>query len=439
MNRRKLLARGAALAAVPLAGPYAALGQGAESDVIIIGAGAAGIAAARRVAEAGHSYALIEASGRVGGRAFTDTTIFGVPFDVGAHWIHTPSLHPLSAFGRAAGLDLYGAPDYGRLFMDGVEAGESDSADFFAAVKRGERAIIATGEAGRDVAAGRVLPNLGNWAPSARFALGPFSCAKELDQVSTVDFSRSEEKDEDEFCRQGFGTLVAKLAAPLSVRLGTAARTVDLDGRLVSVATDRGTLRGRVVIIAVPPSVIAAGKLRILPRLPERVRTAVETVTLGTYDHIAFDLPGNPAGLKADELIYFKVEGPRAYGLLARINGGSLHSLEVAGDVAQDLANGPPEAAHAFLLEALTHEFGARTAAKVGKVHATRWSREPWALGAFTCALPGYAHMRQAFMEVVSDRMIFAGEHAHETLWGSVGGAWLSGERAARQALGVLG
>lgn len=438
MNRRKLLARGAALAAVPLAGPYAALGQGMESDVIIIGAGAAGIAAARRIAEAGRSYALIEASGRVGGRAFTDTTIFGVPFDVGAHWIHTPSLHPLSAFGRAAGLDIYPAPDNGRFFVDGVEASDTDHDDFFAAVKQGERAIVATGKAGRDVAAARALPDLGEWGESVRFALGPFSCAKELDQVSTLDFYQSEEKDEDEFCRQGFGTLVARLAAPLSVRLDTPARTVDLGGRLVSVATDRGTLKGRVVIVAVPPSVIAAGRLRILPRLPERCRTAVETITLGTYDHIAFDLPGNPAGLKVDELIYFKVEGPRAYGLLARINGSSLNSLEVAGAVAEDLANGPPEAARAFLMEALTHEFGARTAARVGKVHATRWSREPWALGAFTCALPGYAHMRQAFMEIVSDRLIFAGEHAHETLWGSVGGAWLSGERAARQALDAL-
>ena len=438
MNRRKLLARGAALAAVPLAGPYAALGQGAEADVIIIGAGAAGIAAARRIAEAGRSYALIEASGRVGGRAFTDTTIFGVPFDVGAHWIHTPSLHPLSAFGRAAGLDIYRAPDHARLFRDGAEASDADTEHFFAAVKRGESAIVATGEAGRDVAAARVLPNLGDWTQAASFALGPFSCAKELEEVSTVDFAQSEEKDEDDFCRQGFGTLVAKLAAPLSVRLGTVAQTVDLGGHLVSVATDRGTLKGRVVIVAVPPSLIAAGKLRILPRLPDRCRTAVETITLGSYDHIAFDLSGNPAGLQTDELVYFKVEGSRSYGLLARINGGSLNSLEVAGSVAEDLANEPPEAARAFLMEALTDEFGGRTAEQVGRVHATRWNREPFALGAFTCALPGYAHMRQAFMEIVSDRLIFAGEHAHETLWGSVGGAWLSGERAARQALGVL-
>ncbi|MDI4665191.1 FAD-dependent oxidoreductase, partial [Xanthobacter autotrophicus] len=371
--------------------------------------------------------------------AYTDNSIFGVPFDVGAHWIHTPNAHPLSAFGRAAGLDIYRAPDTGRLIADGVTASEAEAAEFFAATRRGERAIVAIGEAGRDVAAGRVVPDLGPWDESARFALGPFSCAKALDEVSTVDFTQSEEKEMDDFCRQGFGTLVALLAAPLTVRLDTAAHTVDLSRRRISVATNRGTLGGRVVIVAVPPSVMTAGRLRILPGLPQRCRTALETITLGAYDHIAFDLPGNPAGLKADELIYFKVTGPRAYGLLARIGGGSLHSLEVAGPMARDLAEAGEDAARTFLMEALTHEFGARTAARVGRVHATNWVREPWALGAFSCALPGYAHMRRAFMEVVSERLIFAGEHAHETLWGSVGGAWLSGERAARQALGLLG
>lgn len=439
MSRRKLLARGAALAAVPLAGPYAALGQARETDVIIIGAGAAGIAAARLVAEAGRSYALIEASGRVGGRAFTDTTIFGMPFDLGAHWIHASGAHPLSAFGRAAGLDIYRAPDIGRLYADGRQRPASDYEDLLKTIRRAERAIAAAGYAGRDLPASDVLPNLGLWGPSAEFVVGPFSCAKDLDQISTLDFSNSEEGDVDDFCRQGFGTLVAQLAAPLSIRLDTPARSVDISGRLVSVSTNRGTIEGRVAILAIPPSVIAAGKVRILPELPQRYLSALEHVTLGAYDHIAFELPDNPLGLKADELVYFGCEGNRCYGLLARINGSSLYSLEVAGSVAAELAERPPEAAHAFLREALTREFGTRTAAEVGRIHATRWSREPWALGAFSSAQPGFGTLRRPFTEEVSGKLLFAGEHAHETLWGTVGGAWLSGERAAKQALALVG
>lgn len=440
LSRRAVLAGGATLALAPLAfGATRALGQQSEADVIIIGAGAAGISAARRVAEAGRSYVLIEASNRVGGRTITDTALFGVPYDLGAARLNMPAARPMAAYGRAEGLDITRAPEGGRLYLNGREARDTDYEAFISTVRRAERAIGAAGDAGRDMAAARALPDLGPWGPSARFVVGPLDCAKELDQVSTVDFARAEEREGEEICRQGIGTLVAQLARPLTVRLETVARSVDLSGRLVTVQTSKGNLLGRTVILAVPPSVIASGKLRILPNLAPRYRTAVEKITLGAYDHIAFRLPRNPAGLAADETLYFKAEGPRAYMMRARIGGTDLYTLDVAGDTAQGLADGPPEAAAAFAREALTREFGADAAAKIGKVHATRWTREPWALGAFSCALPGYGNMRRAFIETVAGRMVFAGEHAHETLWGTVGGAWLSGERAARQALGLIG
>ena len=416
-----------------------ALGQQNEADVIIIGAGAAGISAARRIAEAGRSYVLIEASNRVGGRTITDTAQFGVPFDLGAARLNMPAARPMAAFGRAEGLDISRAPEGSRLYVNGREAGDADYEDFIGTVRRGERAIVAAGDANRDMPAARALPDLGPWGPSARFVLGPFNCAKELDQVSTVDVARSDERESEDLCRQGVGTLVAHLARPLTVRLETAARSVDLGARLVAVQTNRGTLLGRTVIVAVPPSVIAAGKLRILPALAQRYRTAVEKITLGAFDHIGFRLPRNPAGLGVDELVHFRAEGPRAYALRARIGGSDLYSLEVGGDVALGLADAPPEAAAAFVKEALAREFGADAASRVGKVFATRWTKEPWALGAFSCALPGFGNMRRAFVETVAGRLVFAGEHAHETLWGTVGGAWLSGERAARQALGLIG
>lgn len=443
LTRRALIARGAAFAAAPLAGmtlqASRALGQQAEADVIIIGAGAAGISAARRIAEAGRSYVLLEATNHVGGRTVTDTAQFGVPFDLGAPRLNMPAARPMAAYGRAEGLDIYRAPEGGRLYMDGREASDTDYEDFIATVRRGERAIVAAGDANRDMPAARALPDLGPFGAGARFVLGPFNCAKELDQISTVDVARSDDRESEDICRQGVGTLVAQLARPLTVRLETAARSIELGPRLVVVQTSRGTVLGRTVIVAVPPGLIASGKLRINPSLPQRYRTAVEKITLGAFDHIGFRLPRNPAGLGVDELIYFRGDGPRGYALRARIGGSDLYSLEVGGDVALGLADAPPEAAATFLKAALTREFGADAASRVGKVFATRWSKDPWALGAFSCALPGFGNMRRAFTETVAGRLVFAGEHAHETLWGTVGGAWLSGERAARQALGLIG
>ena len=438
LSRRAFLAGSAALATMPLA-VSRALGQQNEVDVIIIGAGAAGISAARRIAEAGRTYALIEAANRVGGRTVTDTAIFGVPFDLGSARLNLPAARPMSAYGRAEGLDITAAPEGGRLYVRGREARDADYEEFVATVRRAERAIVAAGDAGRDMPASRAVPDLGAFSASARFVVGPFERAKELDQISTVDVSRAEEREGEDVCRQGIGTLVAQLARPLTVRLETAARSVDLGARLVAVQTSKGTLLGRTVIVAVPPSIITSGKLRIQPALQPRYRTAVEKITLGAYDHIAFRLPRNPVGLGSDDTVFFKSDSPRGYALRARIGGSDLYTLEVGGDVATGLADGAPEAAAAFLKSALTQEFGADVAAKVGKVHATRWTKEPWAMGAFSCALPGYGNMRRAFIETVAGRLVFAGEHAHETLWGTVGGAWLSGDRAARQVLGLIG
>lgn len=439
LTRRAMMAGAAALAATPL-GSLRALGQAArEVDVAIVGAGAAGIAAARKVAEAGHSYALLEATTRAGGRARTDRELFGVPFDMGARRIFLPGSQPLMDLGRQAGLSLYDGPPSARLYLEGKEATDGQYEDFVAAVRRAERSIIAAGDAGRDLPASKVLPDLGPYGPTAQFIAGPFTCAKDLSEVSTVDASRSEERDQVAFCRQGYGALVERLAQGLAVRFETPVRSVDLSGRLVTLDTGKGKLSARTVILAVPPSMVTSGKLRLLPGIAPRYRTAMERITLGAYDHITFLLEGNPLGLQPDELVHVKASGPRTFALSARMGGSDLYSLEIGGSLAAELADAKTEDVLAFLRQALSSAFGADVAGKAARMHRTRWTREPYALGAFSCALPGAGNLRRAFTEVVSGRLMFAGEHAHETLWGTVGGAWLSGERAAGQALTILG
>lgn len=437
LSRRAVLAAGAGLAVSSLASPKA-LGQGAEVDVIIVGAGAAGLAAARRIAAAGRTYALIEASNRVGGRAVTDLGTFGVPFDRGASRLYLPAAAPVAAQLQAAGVELVPAPSGARLYLDGREASDADYEEFVTTVRRTQRPIIAAGDAGRDVAAGRLVDVDGRFAATGRFITGPLTCARDLDEVSSVDFARADEREGALIAPHGMGAALARMAAPLTVRLETVARSVALDSRPVQVRTSKGTLQGRFVILAVPPSVIASGALRVTPLLPTRYRTAIERIPLGVLDHLAFELPRNPLGLRPDETVYFRADGKSAFALVARIGGTDVHTLEVGGSLARDLADAPPEAARAFIGEALAREFGPDAAARVGRWQATRWTREPYALGAFSCAQPGAGNLRRAFTEVVAGRLLFAGEHAHETAWGTLAGAWLSGERAAQQVLAGL-
>jgi monoamine oxidase len=83
--------------------------------------------------------------------------------------------------------------------------------------------------------------------------------------------------------------------------------------------------------------------------------------------------------------------------------------------------------------------FGADVKKAIGKTHATRWNNEPWALGALSAAAVNGQPGRKVLMEPVRERLFFAGEAIHETLWGTVGGAWESGERAADAALRLWG
>src|ERR1700692_987175 len=112
LSRRSFLAASAALAPRPAPGPaFAATPPSSGSlDVVIIGAGAAGIAAARKIAAAGRRYLIVEATDHIGGRCVTDTKTLGVPFDRGAHWIYLPDLNPVVKLTPRRGLDIYPAP-----------------------------------------------------------------------------------------------------------------------------------------------------------------------------------------------------------------------------------------------------------------------------------------------------------------------------------------
>ena len=438
LNRRRFLAASAASAASAGTSAIAAAG---DFDVVIIGAGAAGIAAARRLAGTKARIAFIEASGRLGGRCVTDSSTFGVPFDRGAHWIHVPDLNPVTPLAMKSGFDIYPAPAEQRVRIGRRYARTGEMEDYLTATVRANRAIGDAGRGRQDVSCAQALPkDLGDWQPTIEFVLGPFGCAKDLAEVSALDFSRSVERNNDMFCREGFGALIAKLADGLPVQLSRPASLIDWSERnRIEIRTAKGLLVARTVIITVSTGVLMSDKLKFEPELPRRYLDAIEKLRLGSYDHIALELPGNPLSLQRDELVFEKVGSPRTGAILANISGTALCTIEVAGKFGADLAASGEPAMVSFALDWLTGLYGADIRRAVKRTSATRWNNEPWTLGAFSAAAPGGQWARAALAEPVRDRIFFAGEATHETLWGTVGGAWASGERAADAVLRKLG
>ncbi|WP_027581340.1 NAD(P)/FAD-dependent oxidoreductase [Bradyrhizobium sp. Ai1a-2] len=439
ITRRNFLSASAGIAATPLlAGRVRAATPARDADVVVIGAGAAGIAAARRVLAAGRKVIVLEASSQIGGRCQTDSSTFEVPFDRGARWVHNPETNPMIRLARTAGLELMPAPQGEKIRIGRRNARPGETEEFLAALVRANRAID---DAARrsDVSCASVLPKeLGDWAGTAEFVLGASFTGKDLKEVSVVDKARAQDRDNAIACRQGLGTLIAKLGAQLPVALSTPANRISYSNRDVEVNTPSGKILARAAIITVSTNVLAAGKLKFDSELPRRIGDAVAKLSLGSYDRIALQMSGNPLGLARDDVLIEQSTSTRTALLYANVGGSSLCTIDVAGSFGRDLSAEGEQAMIAFATEWLKKLFGSDAVAGIKKSSATRWNASPHILGAMSVAAPGGQAARRALIDPVGC-MYFAGEATHDTLWGTVDGAWESGERAAEAALRRIG
>jgi monoamine oxidase len=443
LTRRSFLAAAGVAAATPALGAVQQKSKAGEPrsgvDVVIVGAGVAGIAAARRVVAAGRKCVVLEASGVVGGRCITDTALFGVPYDRGARALHTPESNPVVRLATQSGFDIYPAPPGQRMRIARRYARESEMEDMLAAMVRANGAIAEVARKS-DVATAQALPkDLGEWRSTIEFMLGPYFCGKDVSETSAADLARAAERDVQAYCRQGLGAVVAKLAADLPVRLSTPATRINWSARAgVEVETPQGTIDARAVIVTASTNVLTAGKLRFTPDLPKRLVDLIDRLKLGSYDHVTLELAGNPLGLRTDELVFERSSSTRTAALLANMSGSTLCTVDVGGRFGRDLAAQGPKEMVAFALDWLDNLYGSGLKRAAGRSHATNWNAEPWVLGAMSAAAPGAQFARRALMDSINNRIWFAGEAAHERLWGTVAGAWESGDRAATAALRVI-
>jgi monoamine oxidase len=225
----------------------------------------------------------------------------------------------------------------------------------------------------------------------------------------------------------------------MPVQINTPVQRMSSTRNAVEVETARGRIVARAAIVTVSNGVLATDKIKFTPDLPKRHVDAIAKLSLGSYDHVALELKGNPLQLQNDDLVFEQAKGPRTAALLANVSGTPLCMVELAGKFGRELSQGGEAAMVDFATGWLAELYGTDIKKVVGKTHATRWANEPWALGAFSAAAPGGQPGRRSLMEPVRERLFFAGEAVHETLWGTVGGAWESGERAADAALKLWG
>jgi monoamine oxidase len=439
ITRRDLLAGSAALALSPLATRALAAPLPRDAEIAVIGAGAAGIAAARRIASVGRKVVVIEAAPHIGGRCVTDATSFDTPFDRGARWLYSAENSPVAKLARGVGMEMYPAPRGQRIRIGRRNARAGESEDFLATLVRANRAMgdAVRGKADMPAAAG--LPkDLGVWAGTTDFLLGATATGKDLKDLSALDLVTMAQRDGPSACRQGLGALVAKLGEGFPLILSTPVTRIVWSGRDAQIETPAGTLAAKAVIMTASTNALLSGKIKFAPDLPKRQQDAAAKLSLGSYDHIALELPGNPLGLSRDDIV-IEQSSDRSTGLLlANLGGSSLCQVDVAGSFGSELSARGEAAMVAFAIEWLTKLFGSDIKNIVKRTTATRWNDMPHIYGAMSAPSPGGQPARKILMEPMGS-VFFAGDAVHETQWGTVGGAWESGERAADAALRKIG
>jgi monoamine oxidase len=436
--RRDFLLASAALGVGVLGGRAASAALPTNADVVVIGAGAAGIAAARRLAAANVRVAVLEATDRVGGRCQTDTSTFGIPFDRGARWLYSQDTNPVAKLARSVGMEIYGAPPSQKIRIGRRNARSGEVEDYLASLVRANRAIQDPTRKS-DTSALSALPNdLGAWQGTLSFVLGPAAISKDLSDVSAFDLARQDPRDAGAFCRQGLGTLVAKLAETVPVSLSTPATRISWQGKTLEIETPAGRLTPRAIIVTASTSVLGSGSIKFVPDLPKRQLDAIAKLTLGSYDHIALELSNNPLGLQRDDVVIEQSDTNRTALLLANIGGSSICLVDVAGSFGRDLSDHGNDAMIAFAIEWLTKLYGSDIKASLKRRAVTRWNATPHVGGAMSVAAIGNQGSRRILTEPLG-ALFFAGEATHETLAGTVGGAWDSGERTAEAVLRRLG
>lgn len=403
-------------------------------DTIIIGAGAAGLAAAQALAAAGRSTLVVEARDRLGGRIHTDRT--RGPVELGAEFIHGDRAVTWE-FVRAAGLrtSRWGRD---RGFARGgavVPPDDPLSARVFALYEQ-----VASYE-GPDISVAELLAR--SAAPDDPALAITLRWLANLEGADTSRLSaeryaweraHSSNGDDNFHLLDGYDRLVEQMAAGLDVRLGAPVERVAWEpGRVVLTLAGDATLEARRAIITLPVGVLQAGRVAFAPELPAEKRAALTAIPMGHVTKLVlwFERQFWPefTVLSTDGRIatWWPVESAATPTLMGY----------QGGEVALDVAAMGEERALEIALEELSRLFGVDAGAACLGGRLADWSRDPWSLGAYTYSAVGTGDARTALAAPVADTLFFAGEAT--VLDGhiaTVHGAIESGRRAAAEVLG---
>jgi monoamine oxidase len=406
------------------------------TEVVIIGAGAAGIAAARTLRDAGIDALMVEARDRVGGRAWTVDSGQGFPIDLGCGWLHSADRNPWREIAEARGWHVdQTPPPWSRPTLP-KGSPTPEQAKFGEAIGRFRGSLEDFPESEPDRAAASYLEPGNRWNPLLD-AVSSYYSGAELEYVSLRDLARYDDTGVNWRVVDGYGALIADYAAGLPVKFNCIVTRIDRRGARLRVETSDGIIDADTVVVTLPSAVIAGTPDLFLPALPEKVEAAMG-LPLGLADKLYLSLEG------AEEFN----EESRAFGKMDRADTAVYHfrpfgraEIEAyfGGTLAAELEREGEGAFVDFAVAELVALYGSGFAKRIAPLAAHFWLTDPFARGSYSYATPGHADDRARLAATVEDRIYFAGEACSRADYSTAHGAYLTGVAAAQAIAGKRG
>ncbi|NIJ07535.1 monoamine oxidase [Sphingomonas vulcanisoli] len=405
-----------------------------EVDVAIVGAGAAGIGAARRLADQGRSVLLIDALPRLGGRAWT-VDLEGMPCDMGCGWLHSAERNPWVMVAEGLGGAIDRSPSAWRAQYRnlGFSAGEQQAAQAaFEAFSEGLRIDPPTSDRASDA-----LDAGDPWRGYIE-ALSSYINGAQLDELSIADYLAYDDAASERNWRlpQGYGALIAGQAARLPQALGTCVTAIAHDGRGVRLTTDRGDIRARAAIVTASSDVLASGAIR-LPGVFDPALHAAAHLPLGLADKLFLALP-DPEAISPEQHLLGNPHRAATGSYYLRPFGRPMIELFLGGGAARMLEAEGEGAALRFAREELGALFGSDFARGLRPLAASAWAKVPSIRGSYSHALPGHADARAILNAPVDDRILLSGEACSAQDFSTAHGAYATGIAAAERISALL-